>query len=119
MRMLQRYASRAEAMERAAFLQSQGIATHVSDMTAMRVNLAHQGLYRAGLWVVFEAQYDDAQALLNDPDHAVQQPLDAAQMAYLETQGEANVRLVLIKWSLLSLLGLAALAGLVVLFQPG
>lgn len=115
MRMVERYGSRSEAMERAAFLQANGIATHVSDMTALRVNLAHQGQFRAGLWVVFEDQYDDAMALLSNPDHEVSKALSPDQMAHLQTGGEAEVRKVLIKWSLITLGGLAAIASLVVI----
>ncbi len=114
MRMIERYASRSEAMERAAFLQANGIATHVSDMTAMRLNLAHQGQFRAGLWVVFEDQYEDARALLANPDHRVTSALSPEEIQHLQSDGEAEMRKVLLKWSLITLAGLGAVAALVV-----
>jgi len=114
MRMVAKYESRGQADERAAFLQSHGIATHVSDMVSMRPNLAHQGRFRAGLWVVLEAQYDDAVGLLENPDHAVSNPLSVDQMEHMETQGAFEARNTLFKWLLLTAVGLAAAAALVV-----
>jgi hypothetical protein len=117
MRMIAKYETRSEAQERAAFLQTHGIATHISDMTALRLNLAHQGRFRAGLWVLFEGQYDDAIGLLENPDHEVSNPLSVDQMQHLETEGQAAVRKTLIKWSLVVLGILAAVAGLVIHFD--
>lgn len=112
--MVGKYQSRAEAAERAAFLQAHGIATHVSDMTSMRPNLAHQGQFRAGLWVVLEAQYDDAQGLLENPDHDVSNPLSVDQLQHMETQGMEQARNDLLKWLLLVAAGLGAVALLVI-----
>jgi hypothetical protein len=114
MHMVAKYETRSEADERAAFLQSHGIATHVSDMVSMRPNLAHQGRFRAGLWVVLEAQYDDAIKLLEDPDHDVGNPLSVDQMARVETDGVLEARTTLLKWLLLIAAGLGATALLVV-----
>ncbi len=114
MRMIAKCESRSEAAERAAFLQSHGIATHISDMTSMRMNLAHQGRFRAGLWVVLEAQYEDAMGLLDDPDHEVSNPLSVDQMHHMETEGAAQARKTLIRWSLFIAIALAAAAALVV-----
>ncbi len=114
MRMIAKYASRSEAQERAAFLQAHGIATHVSDMTSMRLNLAHQGQFRAGLWVILEAQYDDALGLLDDPDHDISNPLSVDQMAHLETQGAEQARRTLIKWLLITAVGLGAAVAAVI-----
>ncbi len=110
MRMVAKYQSHAEATERAAFLQAHGIATHVSDMTSMRPNLAHQGQYRAGLWVVLEAQYDDALGLLEDPDHHVSNALSVDQLQHLETSGMEQARSDLLKWLLIVAVGLGAIA---------
>lgn len=90
MEMIGKYASRSQAEERAAFLRSRGIATHVTDMSSLRLNLAHQGQYRAAVWAMLEPQFDDARALLEDPDHRVSSPLTSAQMEDLETQGAAQ-----------------------------
>ncbi len=118
MRLIARYASRTEAEERAAFLRSRGIATHVTNMASMRLNLAHQGRYRAGLWALLEPQYEDAEALLDNPDHDVEQPLSEGQMAELETEGEADARRVLIKWLLITVVALGAVAAAVVALGP-
>lgn len=117
MRMIAKYETRSEAQERAAFLQTHGIATHISDMTALRMNLAHQGRYRAGLWVVFEGQYEDAIGLLEDPDHEVSNPLSVDQMQHLETEGQAATQRTLLKWSLILLVTLATAAALVVYLE--
>ena len=114
MRLIARYASQAEAQERAAFLRSRGIATHVTNMASFRINLAHQGRYRAGLWVLLEPQYADAEALLDNPDHNVEQPLSEVQMAELETEGEAGARHTLIKWLIITAIALGTIAALVV-----
>ncbi len=110
MRMVARYATRSEAMERAAFLQDNGIATHISDMTSMRPNLAHQGQFRAGLWVVLESQYEDALALLENPGHVVQTALGAEQLDALETEGAAQARATLLRWLIVVAVGLGAVA---------
>lgn len=116
--MIARFESRSEAEERAAFLRSRGVATHVTDMTSMRLNLAHQGRFRAGLWVVFEDQYADGETLLENPDHAVARPLSEADLARLETEGAGEVRKTLIKWMLIIAAGLVGLAALVVALGP-
>ncbi len=118
MRMVMKYESRSEADERAAFLQAHGIATHVSDMVSMRPNLAHQGRFRAGLWVILEAQYDDAVGLLKDPDHEIENPLSVDQLKHMETEGAARARRTLIKWSVLIVIGLGLVAGAIVVFGP-
>jgi len=114
--MVKKFESRSEADERAAFLQAHGIATHVSDMVSMRPNLAHQGRFRAGLWVILEAQYDDAVGLLEDPDHRVENPLSVDQLQHMETEGAAQARRTLIKWSVMIAIGLGLVAGAIVLF---
>jgi len=114
--MVKKFESRSEADERAAFLQAHGIATHVSDMVSMRPNLAHQGRFRAGLWVILEAQYDDAVGLLEDPDHQVENPLSVDQLQHMETEGAAQARRTLIKWSVMIAIGLGLVAGAIVLF---
>lgn len=114
MHLIEKFESRSEAEERAAFLRSRGIATHVTDMTSMRLNLAHQGRFRAGLWVVFEEHYEDAAALLADSEHPVEKPLSESELEHIETEGAGEVRKTLIKWMLVIAVGLIGLAGLVV-----
>jgi len=113
-RMVAKYETRSEAAERAAFLQAHGIATHLSDMTSMRMNLAHQGRYRVGLWVVLEAQYDDAIGLLESPEHEVSNPLSVDQMHHMETEGAAQAKKTLTRWLLITVVVLAGVAAVVV-----
>lgn len=114
MQLISRYESRSDAEERAAFLRSRGIATHVTDMHSMRLNLAHQGRFRAGLWVLLEDQYDDAARLLEDPDHEVRHPLSEEEMHEMATAGPVQARRTMIKWLLITVAGLIAAAVLVV-----
>ncbi len=112
MRLLARFETRTEAAERAAFLRAHGIATHLADVTLPRMHRVQGGKAAHSLWVLFESQYDDALALLKNPDHPVEQRLSKAQMNILETEGAEQVRRTLIRWSLivLAVLGAAALA---------
>jgi hypothetical protein len=112
MEMIAKYASRSEAEERAAFLRSRGIAVHVSDMTSLRLNLAHQGRYRAALWAVLPNQAEDAVALLEDPDHLAASALDDHEFRRLEGEGAEAARRTMIRWLTVTALGLAGLAGL-------
>lgn len=90
MDMIGKYPSRSQAEERAAFLRSRGIATHVTDLTSLRFNAAHQGQFRAAVWALLEPQFEDARALLEDPDHKVKNPLSAEEMAHLESEGQVQ-----------------------------
>ncbi len=118
MRLLAKYETRSEADERAAFLKSCGIATHVTDMVSMRPNLAHQGQFRAGLWVVLEDQFRDATGLLENPDFEVQNSLSVDQMAHMENEGTTEARKTLLKWLLVTAVGLAAITALVTTLVP-
>ncbi|QOC23183.1 hypothetical protein IC757_03225 [Wenzhouxiangella sp. AB-CW3] len=112
--MIARYESRSQADERAAFLRSRGIASHVTDLTSMRLNLAHQGQFRAALWVVLPEQAEDALALLEDPDHRADTALDEREFERLENEGADAARRTMMRWLILTALGLAGLAALVV-----
>ena len=116
MRLIARYPSLSLAEERAAFLRSRGIATHVSELTSLRPNLAHQGRDRAAVWAVLESQFEDAQRLLNDPEHRADSALEADDMQYLQTQGAARARRSLLRGLFITLGVLTALLVLVVQF---
>lgn len=117
MQMIAKYASRSEAEERAAFLRSRGIAAHVSDMTSLRLNLAHQGRFRAALWAVLTEQAEDAAALLEDPEHLATTALNEHEFERLEDEGADAARRTLIRWLTITALGLAALAALIVVME--
>ncbi len=110
MKLLKRYESLTEAEERAAFLQSRGIAAHVDSMSALRPAVAHKNLYQAALWAVLDHQADDALALLDNPDHRVLDPLSEEEMTEFEEVGGDHARRTMIRWSLLLMAGLLALA---------
>jgi hypothetical protein len=117
MKLIAKYESRSQAEERAAFLRSRGIATFVSDMTSLRLNLAHQGRFRAGLWAVLPEQLDDATALLDDPDHRALTALDEDEFQQLELEGGEAARRTLMRWLTVTALVLAGLAALMVWAQ--
>ncbi|AKS41567.1 hypothetical protein [Wenzhouxiangella marina] len=110
MKLLERYEFAEEAQERAAFLRSRGIAAHVESLTALRPAAAHRNLYHAALWAILDHQADDAEALLKDPDHLVRDPLDEREMNELIEVGGDQARRTMIKWGLIALAGLLALA---------
>lgn len=114
MQMIAKYASRSQAEERAAFLRSRGIAVHVTDMASLRLNLAHQGRFRAALWAVLAEQAEDAAALLEDPERQASTALNENEFQRLESEGADVARRTLIRWLAITALGLAALAGLIV-----
>lgn len=111
--MIAKYASRSEAEERAAFLRTRGIAVYVSDMTSLRLNLAHQGRYRAALWAVLPEQAEDAAALLGNPDHHATTALNEHEFRRLEGEGADAARHTMTRWLTIVALGLAVLAALV------
>ncbi|WP_376697273.1 hypothetical protein [Wenzhouxiangella sp. EGI_FJ10305] len=114
MEMIAKYASHSEAEERAAFLRSRGIATHVSDMTSLRLNLAHQGRYRAALWAVLPEQAEDAVALLDNPEHVAETALNDHEFRQLEGEGADAARRMMIRWLTVTALVLTGLAALIV-----
>jgi len=114
MQMIARYPSRSQAEERAAFLRSRGIVTQVTDMTSLRLNLAHRGRFRAALWAVLGEQAEDAAALLEDADHRATTALDEHELQRFEGEGAEIARRTLIRWLTITALGLAALAALIV-----
>lgn len=113
MRLLARYPSLPQAEERAAFLRSRGIATHVAELSSLRPGLAHQDLDRAAVWAVLASQYDDARRLLDDPDHQPASGLDEDGMAVLDRDGPVQARRVLLRGLLATLAALLALLALV------
>lgn len=118
MRIVARYPSRSEAEERAAFLRAHGIVPHVSNTTSL---LRSMGLRKdrsqAALWVLLDAQHDDAVALLDNPDHQPASAMDADTMAAMESEGSLAAQRLLFKGVMLLAGGLIALFAL--LFMAG
>ncbi len=114
MRLIARYPTLSEAQERAAFLRSRGIATHVSGLTSLRPNLAHRGRDRAALWAVLAEQAEDAGQLLEDPGRPAPSALDEPAMERLETDGAALARRSLLRALIVTLVILVVLLVLVI-----
>lgn len=117
MRIVARYLSRSEAEERAAFLRAHGIAARVTDASSMvRAAAARRDSFRALLWVILDFQYDDAVALLEDPDHPVGEALDPQALERFETEGAAHAQRLLFLGMLLLAGGLGVLFALLAFF---
>jgi len=112
-RLIARYPTLSEAEERAAFLRSRGIATHVSDTPSLRPSLAHKGRDRAALWAVLADQADDALKLLENPEQPVASALDEGEMQQLETEGAAQAQRALLRGLIWTLAGLGGVLALV------
>lgn len=118
MRLLARYPSLAQAEERAAYLRSRGIATHVSELTVLRPGFGRQARDRAAVWAVLAAQYDDALQLLEDPDHHPDSALDEEGMAVMDTEGPEQARRLLLRGLLVTLAVLLGALALVLWLVP-
>lgn len=94
-------------------LESRGIPVHISNEDSNR-NLSYMALaVKLGIWVVFEDQYNDAVALLNDDTHEVENPrsIEAYHSALNEAQGkmaESNFDKAMLLLVLLLILGIVA-----------
>lgn len=118
MRLIARYPSLSAAEERAAFLRSCGIATHVSELTILKPGLAGGQVDRAALWAVLEAQYDDALQLLEDADHQPRNALDEQDMHTLQEQGPIQARRLMLRGLIVTLGVLLGLLAVVLHLDP-
>ena len=113
MRMVEKYPSKSAAEERAAFLRAHGIATHVTDTSSLlRTAITRQDRSRAALWVVLDPQYDDAVALLENPEHEPSHALPPEDLEQLETQGAVEAQRLLFRAVMVLVGGLLALVAL-------
>ncbi len=71
MKLLTEFETASEADTASLRLEHKGIATFVSSRHHLGFPIGSIGPPGIGLWVVLDAQYDDAMALLLDPDHTV------------------------------------------------
>ncbi len=70
-KLLTQYETESEADIASMRLEHKGIATFVSSRRPMGFPLGSVGPPMIGLWVVLDDQFDDASALLFNPDHEV------------------------------------------------
>ena len=75
MKLLTQYETDSEADSVSARLEDKGIATYVSSRNALGFPGWSTGPAMVGLWVLIDEQYEDAMALLYDPEHTVSNPL--------------------------------------------
>ena len=71
MKLLTEYESESEADIASIRLEQKGVATFVSSRRTFNFPLVAIGVPTVGLWVVLDDQFDDANALLFNPDHEV------------------------------------------------
>ncbi len=69
-------------------LESNGIPAYISNRDSNRV--IPFGISKAGLWVYMDEQYDEAMALLKDPNYVVQKQIDMAQFRELAEEIEQD-----------------------------
>ena len=91
MQLLRKYTSLIDAQQAAMNLRSCGIATHIAGKESFRAAPMFSGAFYVGLWVVLDHQYDDALALLDDPEHPVRDPLPEEDIAVLEADFNGEV----------------------------
>ena len=75
MRLLFESESGSELAEAKELLEESGIPAFISSQETYRVR-SSATLFKRGLWVCLEEQYQDAAALLKDPNHRVAWPVD-------------------------------------------
>ena len=75
MKLLTEYETTSEADSASLRLELKGIATFVSSRNTLGFPPGTIGPPGIGLWVVVDDQYEDAMALLLDPDHTVSNAL--------------------------------------------
>lgn len=80
MKLLTEYETTAEADTASHRLEGKGIATYVSSRHTLGFPSGSIGPPGVGLWVVLDAQYEDAMASLLDPEHPVANPLSIEEI---------------------------------------
>lgn len=118
MRLIARYPSLSAAEERAAFLRSRGIATHVSELSMLKPSACGGQVDRAALWAVLAPQYEDARSLLENADYQPSHALDEGAMQNFQVEGQAAARRLMIRGLLVTLAVLGALLAVVLHLNP-
>ena len=86
MQLLTQYLDPAEATVANRQLRAAGVLCVVRDVDPHAMQPSKTGTRRIGLWVVLDEQFDDAVALLQNPDHEPTRRLDDAEMRALESE---------------------------------
>lgn len=118
MRLIARYPSLSAAEERAAFLRSRGIATHVTELSVLKPSPCGGQVDRAALWAMLAPQYEDARLLLENADHRPSHALDENDMQSFQEEGQAAARRVMVRGLIVTLLVLGGLLAVVLHLGP-
>ena len=118
MRLIALYPTLSAAEERAAFLRSRGIATHVTELSMLKPSPCGGQVDRAALWAMLAPQYEDARLLLENADHQPSHALDEGGMQSLEEEGQAAARRLMVRGLIGTLIVLGCLLALVLQFSP-
>jgi hypothetical protein len=92
MKLLTQVGDKAQLDGLTLLFESKGIPVFVGNEAAARnMGFLSPGRQHA-LWVVFDEQYDDALALLADPEHEVENPVDVEEYRRRLEDAEAGAR---------------------------
>lgn len=83
MKLVSKFISVVEAESASELLEANGIATFISSKRSNRLGGVFTGAMYVGLWVLLDNQYRDAQSLLHDPGHKVQNKLSRTEIIQL------------------------------------
>ena len=86
MKLLQTYEDQWEAEEVASALEAVGIPAYVSATNSHLFGRMQSGALKTGLWISLNHQYDDAMAVLQNPEHIVTTGLSPEEMSVIRDQ---------------------------------
>lgn len=82
--LIEQYPDLFQAEDAAMRLRNIGILTHISSINSFVMSGYVTGAFRVGLWVVLDAQHQDACAFLKNPQHEVTTGLPEDELIKLE-----------------------------------
>jgi hypothetical protein len=84
MKLLQQYHGMRQAEIDALLLEQQGIVTHLSSRHSHSLSGFVTGVFSVGLWNVFDHQFENAKAFLEDNTHQVKSGFSAAELVDIQ-----------------------------------
>lgn len=90
MKLLDQFYDENKANELAWELRQKGILTHISSKRSYQLGRIRTGVFKVGLWVVLDKQFNDAKKLLKNPNHVIGFKLSEEEMLTLEKEAEAS-----------------------------
>ena len=89
MKLLDQYHDISKATELALMLRNEGILTYISSKRSYELGSVRTGVFKVGLWVVLDEQFEDAKKYLKNPNHIIGYKLSEEEMVALESEAEA------------------------------